>query len=145
MNILIVQGPNINMLHKRDAAQYGSLSLTGIHELIEKTYPEIEFTFFQSNSEGDLIEVIQKADEDYDGLVINPGGYSHTSIALRDALELCSIPKIEVHLSNIHNREAFRQHSVTAASCDAVIAGAKENGYLAAIYLLETIIPAVEE
>lgn len=139
MNLLIIQGPNLNMLHKRSKEQYGVLSMDAIHQLIEETFPDHEFTFFQSNSEGDLIEVVQNADEEYDGLVINPGGYSHTSVALHDALELCSIPKVEVHLSNIANRETFRQHSMTAGACTACISGAKEHGYLAAIYLIQSL------
>ncbi len=136
MKIIVVQGPNLNMLHKRDASHYGNFTLDTIHSLISETYPDIEFTFFQSNMEGELLEVIQRADEEYDGLIINPGAYTHTSIAILDALELCSIPKIEVHLSNIHKRESFRQHSITAKACDAQISGGKENSYLAAVHML---------
>jgi 3-dehydroquinate dehydratase-2 len=127
------------MLHKRNKEHYGTLSLDAIHQLIGQTFPEHEFTFFQSNSESELIEVIQNADEEYDGIVINPGGYSHTSVALHDALELSPLPKIEVHLSNIANREGFRQHSLTAEACTACISGAKEYGYLAAVFLLQSM------
>lgn len=139
MNILVINGPNLNMLGKRDATQYGSVNLESIESSISTTYPHHEFTFFQSNHEGDIVEIIQTASEKFNAIVINPGGYSHTSVAIRDALEICSIPKIEVHLSNLSSREEFRHTMVTAPKCNGYISGFKEKGYLAAIYILEKI------
>ena len=139
MKILILNGPNLNILDKRPKEQYGSLSLHRIEEIIRNEFPKHQFEFFQSNHEGELIEKIQSASSTFDGLVINPGGYSHTSVAIRDALEICSIPKIEVHISNLANRENFRHSMVTASSCDGYISGFREKSYMAAIYLLEKI------
>ncbi len=138
MNILIVQGPNLNLLDKRSKEHYGVLSIEAIHDLIVQKFPDDEFTFYQSNDEGALIDIVQTADLDYDGVVINPGGYSHTSVALHDALELCSIPKVEVHLSNVLSRDSFRKELITAKACTACISGAKEHSYLSAVYLLKS-------
>lgn len=133
MKILVLNGPNLNLLKRRDPAHYGILSLEEIEEKLKASFAEITFIFKQSNNEGELIEFIQLAAERYDGLIINPAAYSHYSLAIRDALELCSIPKIEVHLSNIFAREGFRNMSVTGAACSGVISGLKEFGYLAAV------------
>jgi 3-dehydroquinate dehydratase-2 len=139
MKILVLNGPNLNLLDKRPAEHYGSLSLKSLEEIIKKEFPNHQFEFFQSNLEGDLIDKIHSATGAFDGLVINPGGYSHTSVALKDALEICTISKVEVHISNIAKRENFRYHLLTASSCDGYISGFRENSYLAAIYLLEKI------
>ena len=139
MKILILNGPNLNLLDKRPAEHYGSLSLKNLEEIIKKEFPNHQFEFFQSNLEGELIDKIQSASGAYNGLVINPGGYSHTSVALKDALEICTVPKIEVHISNIAKRESFRHSLLTASSCDGYISGFRENSYLAAIYILENI------
>ncbi len=136
MKILILNGPNLNMLGKRDKNIYGNLSLTKIEKLLKKEFDDISFIFFQSNIEGELISQIQKADKKFEGLIINPGGYAHTSIAIRDALAECKIPKIEVHLSHLANRESFRQNLITATACDGYLSGFKEYSYLAAVYLL---------
>src|SRR5690606_15987787 len=95
---------------------------------------------FQSNIEGEIVEKIQIVDGTFDGLIINPGGYAHTSIAIMDALEMCKIPKIEVHLSHLANREEYRQTLLTAKHTDGYISGFKENSYLAAMYLLQRIL-----
>ncbi len=145
MNLLIVQGPNLNMLHKRSKEHYGTLSMESIHELIIQKFPNDTFTFFQSNDEGELIEVVQTADLEYDGVIINPGGYSHTSVALHDALEICLIPKVEVHLSNILARDSFRRELVTARACTACISGAKEHSYLSAVFLIKSITDSLEK
>jgi 3-dehydroquinate dehydratase-2 len=139
MKILILNGPNLNLLDQRPNEHYGLLPLKKIEEIIRTEFPVHQFEFFQSNREGALIDKIQSSNELFDGLVINPGGYSHTSIAIKDALELCGIPKIEVHLSNIAKRENFRHSLLTASSCDGYISGFRENSYIAAIYLLEKI------
>lgn len=136
MKILVLNGPNLNKLGERDQSQYGNLTLEKIQTLMRSEFPDIDFSFLQSNLEGELIEIIQKSSLHFDGIIINPGGYAHTSVALKDALEDCKLPKIEVHLSHLVNRENFRQTLLTASSCDGYISGFKENSYLAATYLL---------
>ncbi len=136
MKILVLNGPNLNKLGERDQSQYGNLTLEKIQTLMRSEFPDIDFSFLQSNLEGELIEIIQKSSLHFDGIIINPGGYAHTSVALKDALEDCKLPKIEVHLSHLVNRESFRQTLLTASSCDGYISGFKENSYLAATYLL---------
>lgn len=139
MKILILNGPNLNLLDQRPDEHYGSLSLQKLEEIIRNEFPKHQFEFFQSNHEGELIDKIQSAVKTFNGLVINPGGYSHTSVAIKDALEICTIPKIEVHISNLANRENFRHSMITASSCDGYISGFREKSYMAAIYLLEKI------
>ena len=140
MKIIVINGPNLNMLSRRDETKYSSLNLEQIIELLKQEFPTIEFSSFQSNLEGELISVIQSAGENYDGIIINPGGYSHTSIAIMDALEICKIPKIEVHLSHLANREEYRQNLLTAKNTNGYITGFKENSYLAAAYILTKLI-----
>lgn len=124
MNILILNGPNLNMLGERDAETYGTNTLADIEEGLQKTYPAFSFTFIQSNHEGELIDAIHNASKDNaDGLIANWGGFTHSSVAIRDALELLQIPKIEVHLSNIHGREQFRERSITGKMADGIITG----------------------
>ncbi len=140
MKILVINGPNLNMLSRRDETKYSSLNLEQIIELLKQEFPTIEFSSFQSNLEGELVSLIQSAGENYDGIIINPGGYSHTSIAIMDALEICKIPKIEVHLSHLANREEYRQNLLTAKNTNGYISGFKENSYLAAAYILTKLI-----
>ena len=140
MKILVINGPNLNMLSRRDETKYSSLNLEQIIELLKQEFPTIEFSSFQSNLEGELVSIIQSAGENYDGIIINPGGYSHTSIAIMDALEICKIPKIEVHLSHLANREEYRQNLLTAKNTNGYISGFKENSYLAAAYILTKLI-----
>jgi len=140
MRILILNGPNLNLLGARESSQYGDLTLKDIENLVKMEFNDIEFEFFQSNREGELIDKIQKAPNEFDGVVINPGGYTHSSVAIRDALDLLKIPKLEVHLSNLSSRESFRQNLITTSICDGYVSGFKENGYLAAIYLLKKIL-----
>lgn len=140
MRILVLNGPNLNMLNKRDEYQYGEMDLQDIEELIKSEYPSIEFEFHQSNHEGGLVDLIQNAETYFNGILINPAGFSHTSVAIRDALELCKLPKIEVHLSNLSSREDYRQKLVTASAVNGYISGFKEKSYLAGIYLLKKLI-----
>lgn len=140
MKILIINGPNLNLLDKRNPDFYSTYSLEEIDSLIKSEFPEFEIESFQSNIEGEIVNRIQKADELFDGLIINPGAYAHTSVAIMDALELCKIPKIEVHLSHLANREEFRQNLLTAKNTNGYISGFKENSYLAAVYLLKRIL-----
>ena len=139
MRILIINGPNINLLGSREHSNYGILTLSEINNKIKEEYKEIDFEFFQSNFEGEIIEKIQQAQKKFDSLIINPGGYAHTSIAIKDALEECKIPKIEVHLSHLAKREDYRQTLLTASSCDGYISGFKEKSYLAAVYIAKSI------
>lgn len=139
--IYIVNGPNLNLLGKREPDIYGSESLEQINRWLAETAPEgTRLDCFQSNCEGELIDFIQKAGyrEDTEGIVFNPGAYAHYSIALRDAIAAIPTPVIEVHLSNIHAREEFRHRSVTAGAAKAVITGLGKHGYRLAILALAT-------
>jgi 3-dehydroquinate dehydratase-2 len=140
MKILIINGPNINLLGIREHSNYGILTLAEITKIIEAEYKEINFEFYQSNFEGEIIEKIQNAQKEFDALIINPGGYAHTSVAIKDALEACKIIKIEVHLSHLARREDYRQTLLTAGSCDGYISGFKEKSYLAAVYLTQKLL-----
>jgi 3-dehydroquinate dehydratase II len=143
MNILILSGPNLNMLGKRSQEHYGSFTLEDLYETISEQYPKIEFTYYQTNYEGELIEVIQHAVllGNYDALLINPGAFTHTSIAIRDALEMITIPKAEVHLSDINNREAFRKVNYIKDVVDKSFMGKKIDSYYEAIdYLISKVV-----
>ncbi len=140
MKILIINGPNLNRLSQRNKNLYGKLSLKKIEQMLRKEFPKIKFELFQSNHEGEIIDKIQSTENEFNGIVINPGGYAHTSVAIRDALEIIRIPKIEVHLSHLAKRETFRTQLITAAACDGYIAGFKEYSYIAAVYLIQKII-----
>lgn len=140
MKIAVINGPNLNLLGKRDNKLYGDKTLKDIEGNLIQHFPETDFLFFQSNSEGDIINHIQSLNNKIDGLIINPGGYAHTSVAIKDALNEISIPKIEVHLSNLAAREGYRQTLITASVCDGYISGFKEKGYYAAVQLLKSII-----
>ncbi len=133
MRISVIHGPNLNLLGQRPSEYYGNLQLSDIESLLQNHFPTLEFHFFHSNVEGEIINEIQNCIRELRPIIINPGGYSHTSVAIRDALEILTAPKIEVHLSNIHAREEFRQHSITGSVCNGVIAGLKEKGYILAV------------
>ena len=134
--IAVINGPNLNLLGERETDIYGDLSLEKINALIYERFPDIDFIFAQSNSEGEIIDEIQKVRKECTGIVINPGAYSHYSIAIRDAIASIDIPVVEAHLSNIYSREAFRSHSVTGAVCKGVISGFGKESYLLAIQAL---------
>lgn len=140
--ILILNGPNLNLLHRRDKAIYGDVSLAKIASDCQKLAKEfdIELEFQQSNSEGELIDIIQDAIDGFDGLIINAGAYTHTSVAIRDALEIFTNPKIELHISNIFKREEFRHHSVLSDVVDAVICGLGTNGYAIAMLAMNNMV-----
>ncbi|MDR3610794.1 MAG: 3-dehydroquinate dehydratase [Ignavibacteriaceae bacterium] len=139
MKILIINGPNLNLLGARDHSSYGSFTLVEITKIVKEAYPDISIEFFQSNIEGEIVDKIQSAQKKYDTLIINPGGYAHTSVAIKDALEECKIIKIEVHLSHLAKREDYRQSLLTAMSCDGYISGFKENSYLGAVYIAQKL------
>jgi 3-dehydroquinate dehydratase-2 len=129
------------MLGKRDPEQYGSDTLEDIEQLLIDSFPDHEMTFFQSNLEGELVEAIQSLiDSNFDGVIVNCGGFSHTSVAIRDALELIEIPIVEVHLSNIHGREEFRERTLTGAVADGIITGFGKQSYLLGVHALEKLI-----
>jgi 3-dehydroquinate dehydratase II len=131
MKLLILNGPNLNMLGRRDPDLYGLETLDEIAKKVSIAFPDVDFDWYQSNEEGDLINQIQRAEEkQYTGIIANWGAYTHTSIAIRDALEPVSIPKVEVHLSNIHAREPFREESKTGRVMDGIITGFGSNSYL---------------
>ncbi|WP_128895623.1 type II 3-dehydroquinate dehydratase [Longirhabdus pacifica] len=130
-NILVLNGPNLNMLGIREPDVYGALSLEMIEQKLEKLADELQcgLTFFQSNHEGEIIDQIQQAYGKVNGILINPGAFTHYSYAIRDAISAVQIPTIEIHLSNIHKRESFRHHSVIAAVAIGQIAGFGANSY----------------
>jgi 3-dehydroquinate dehydratase-2 len=132
MKILIIHGPNLNLLGKREPAIYGSMTLDEINDRLVGLGRELDakVSFFQSNHEGELVQAIQDAMGTIDALVINPGAYTHTSIALRDAIASTGIPAVEVHLSNIYRREEFRQHSYVSAVAIGQISGFGPESYL---------------
>jgi len=137
--ILVIHGPNLNLLGKRKPEIYGTLTLNDINRKIEAFSKEnnIAVNIIQSNSEGDIINAIHNAVDTY-GIVMNPGGYTHTSVAIRDAIEAVGVPVIEVHISNIYAREEFRQKSVIAPVCIGQITGLGWLGYILAIeYLMK--------
>lgn len=137
MRIKIINGPNLNMLGKRQPEIYGSLSFEAYFASLEAMLGEHELSYFQSNHEGAIIDTIQEMMAGtYDGLVINPAAYTHTSIAIADALAMLSIPVVEVHISNIYEREAFRQHSFVRAIAAETIVGKGLDGYKMAIDFL---------
>jgi len=133
MKILILHGPNLNMLGKRDPAVYGSLTLDDVNAFISEYFKKVELEFFQSNHEGTIIEKIQKADGTFNGIVLNAGAFTHYSYAIRDAIEAISIPVVEVHISNVAAREEFRHKSVIAAVSIGSIVGLGAYGYVLAI------------
>ncbi len=137
MNILIINGPNLNLLGKREPHIYGAQTLDDLNNELCSLFPDVHFTFFQSNYEGAIVETIQSAlNGTFAGIVINPAAFTHYSIAVRDALAMLSVPIIEVHLSNIHLREEFRKNSVTADACKAQVSGFGSSGYKLAVEML---------
>lgn len=140
MKILILNGPNLNLLGTRDPKTYGTGSLKDLERYITDSFPEHDFEFFQSNVEGELINKIQESMQNgTEALIMNPGGYSHTSVAIRDALEPLELPKVEVHLSNIHAREEFRERSLTGSVMDGIITGFGKHSYILGIQALHGI------
>ncbi len=140
--LLIVHGPNLNLLGTREPEIYGSDTLEDVNELCRKTASErgLEVQTVQSNHEGELVDAIQAARGNADGIVINPAAYTHTSVAIADALAAVGLPIVEVHLSNVHAREPFRKHSYVSPLASAVIAGAGITGYRFAVEHLAELI-----
>lgn len=135
MRFLVLHGPNLNLLGSREPEIYGTTTLAEVDEMIEKAAASAghDVDTFQSNHEGKLIDKLQDAASEVDGVMINPGGFTHTSVALRDAVQALAIPVVEVHLSNIYAREPFRQHSVLSGACSGVVSGFGPRSYLLAL------------
>ncbi|HHO42216.1 MAG TPA: type II 3-dehydroquinate dehydratase [Epsilonproteobacteria bacterium] len=150
MKIVVIQGPNLNLLGLREPSVYGPIKLEDIHNQMKNVADQnqVEIEFFQSNFEGELVDRIQECLGDADGIIINPAAYTHTSIAIRDALSAVKLPAIEVHLSNIHQREEFRHKSLTAPVCAGQIVGLGPMGYhLAMIAMIQILgeLQAIQE
>lgn len=135
--IAIINGPNLNLLGKREPDVYGAEGFESFLEKLRKQYPDTELTYFQSNVEGELINAIQEAGFSVDGIILNPGGYTHTSVAIGDAIAAIPSPVIEVHISNVHAREEFRKISHVSAKAKGTICGLGLNGYSLAIQYLK--------
>ncbi len=146
MKIAVIQGPNLNMLGIREPHIYGSMGLEQIHEQLKAAAVQngVEIEFFQSNFEGEIVDRIQECLGTVDGIMINPAAYSHTSIAIKDALSAVSLPVVEVHISNIYKREEFRQKSITAGASTGVISGFGPFGYHMGLIALMQIISEVK-
>ena len=138
MKILILNGPNLNLLGKREPEIYGRLSFDEYLPQLRERFPQHEIAYFQTNHEGVMIDKLQEADGQYNAVVMNPGGYAHTSIALADCIRAISIPVVEVHISDLSKRELYRQHSYSGEACVKRIMGMGLEGYAQAIIALET-------
>lgn len=145
MKIIIINGPNLNMLGQRQPEIYGHESFEKYFEKLQQLFPKLELDYFQSNQEGALIDKIQEVGFSYDGIVLNAAGYTHTSVAIADAVAAINAPVVEVHISNIHKRESFRHHSFMTPVCRGVIAGLGLHGYrLALDYFVQEQYPKKE-
>ncbi len=138
MNILIINGPNLNLLGKREPEHYGNKTFEEVLDALRGQYPDHQIDYFQSNIEGELIDRLQTADGAYDGVILNAGGYTHTSVAVGDAVGAIDVPVVEVHVSNVMGRESFRQVSFIAPHAKGVISGFGTDGYRLA---LEAFLP----
>ncbi len=133
MKIQIINGPNLNLLGKREPGIYGSSSFEEYLPKLKELFPKVQIDYFQSNVEGELINKMQEVGFEYDGIVLNAGAYTHTSVALQDCIRSLKTPVVEVHISNVHQREEFRHHSFISAACVGVICGFGLNSYRLAI------------
>ena len=141
-NIIIINGPNINLLGEREQSQYGSTNFNQLNDICKKKSEELglELEFFQSNIEGDLVNIIQNSRKNFDGIIINAAAFTHTSVAIRDALEIFKKPIIEVHISNIYKREEFRHKSLISDIVTGGIFGLGDNGYILAIIAMQKLL-----
>jgi len=139
MKILIINGPNLNLLGQREPGIYGDSSFETYLPKLQERYPDINIEYYQSNIEGELINKMQEVGFSYDGIVLNAGAYTHTSIALQDCIRSLKTPVIEVHISNVHQREAFRHTSMISAACKGVICGFGLDSYRLAVEALKEI------
>lgn len=133
MKITIINGPNLNLLGTREPTLYGNQTFEDYYALLKQKYPHISFQYYQSNIEGELIDCLQKEGFSSDGIILNPGGYTHTSVAIGDAIAAITTPVVEVHISNVHAREEFRKLSHVSAKCKGTISGLGLKGYELAV------------
>ena len=133
MKILIINGPNLNLLGTREPSIYGSQTMDSYMQELRNRYANIQIEYYQSNIEGELINKLQQVGFSYDGIILNAGAYTHTSVALLDCIRSLTTPVIEVHISNVHAREEFRKHSMISAACKGVIAGFGLHSYQLAV------------
>jgi len=133
MKIAIINGPNLNLLGTREPEVYGSKTFEQYFGELQQLFPAVEFSYFQSNIEGELIDQLQKVGFSYDGIIINPGGYTHTSVAIGDAIAAITTPVVEVHISNVHAREEFRKLSHVSAKAKGTVMGLGLKGYELAV------------
>ena len=140
--IIVINGPNLNLLGEREKDKYGNISLNDVENSCTEFSKnnEIKVMFFQSNIEGEIVEAIQNSRNKYDGLIINAGGYTHTSVAIHDALNVLKIPIIELHITNIYNREDFRHKSLISKVAKGIICGFGTNGYIMSLNAMKEII-----
>lgn len=136
MHIAIINGPNLNLLGKREPDVYGNTSFEAYFQKLNEEFPSIQFSYFQSNIEGELINELQRAGFEADGIIFNPGGYTHTSVAIGDAIAAIKAPVVEVHISNVHAREDFRKISHVSAKAAGTITGLGLTGYELAVQWL---------
>jgi 3-dehydroquinate dehydratase-2 len=127
--ILIINGPNLNLLGKREPEIYGNQSFEDYYKILKKQFPTLSLKYFQSNHEGEILDMLHKVGFSYDGIVLNGGAFTHTSIAIADAIAAITSPVIEVHISNVHAREEFRHHSYFSKHCAGIIVGMGLKGY----------------
>tara|TARA_Y100001970_G_scaffold275149_1_gene375990 strand:- start:14 stop:460 length:447 start_codon:yes stop_codon:yes gene_type:complete len=141
-NIIIINGPNLNLLGEREQSQYGKITFKKLKENCEEKSRELDIDLFftQTNIEGEIVNIIQDARNKYDGLIINAAGFTHTSVAIRDALSIFKNPKIELHISNIYKREEFRKKSMISDVVDGIICGLGANGYILAINAMQKLL-----
>jgi len=142
LNILFLNGPNLNLLGQREQSQYGSITYEELKKNCQEKCKELDLKieFLQSNVEGEMVNIIQSANEKFDGIIINAAAFTHTSIAIRDALQICKKKKIEVHISNIYNREEFRQKSLISDVVNGGIFGLGSDGYILAIIAMHKLL-----
>lgn len=141
MKIIIINGPNLNLLGIREKSIYGDQSFENYYNSLKQMFPEHQIEYFQSNTEGFIIDKLHEVGFDYEGIVLNAGAYTHTSVAISDAIAAIKAPVIEVHISNVYARESFRHHSYLSKNCKGVMAGFGLEGYkLAITYLINTAL-----
>jgi 3-dehydroquinate dehydratase-2 len=137
MKVMIINGPNLNLLGKREEAIYGNISFDEYLKTLKDEFPKLQIDFYQSNVEGELINKLQEVGFSYDYILLNAGGYTHTSVALTDCVKAIETPVIEVHISNIYAREEFRQKSLLSPNCKAIICGLGLDSYKAGLLTLK--------
>jgi len=136
MKIIIINGPNLNLLGKREPEVYGNTSFEDYFNILQKKYPKVELVYFQSNIEGEIIDKLHEVGFDHDGIILNAAAYTHTSVGIGDAIKAIDSPVIEVHISNVHAREEFRQQSYIAPNAKGIIVGLGLKGYELAVQAL---------